>query len=164
MWRSKGIAEKLAPPVCEMTMRRKIWGTFRRLQLLTLIRLGATVAVCKKKSLYGVRKNLSAWKDESDQAAADTADFFDSRPHALPRLGKDGTLIPNYRKPFDTLAVTNAAWQKKKATSRMRSGLSEIWLPGDPDIGYWEEHFPFVTKSSGKPQKIKGKFYESRQT
>ena len=44
---------------------KKIWGTFRRLQLLTVIRWGATVAVCKKKSLYCVRENLSAWKDES---------------------------------------------------------------------------------------------------
>ena len=45
-------------------------------------------------------------------------------------LWKDDTLIPNYRKPFDTLAVTNAAHPKEKATSRMKSGLSEIWLPG----------------------------------
>jgi site-specific DNA recombinase len=45
-------------------------------------------------------------------------------------LWKDGNLIPNYRKPFDMLALTNAAYQKKKATSRVKSGLFEIWLPG----------------------------------
>ena len=45
-------------------------------------------------------------------------------------LWKDGALIPKYRKPFDMLAVTNSAYQKKKATSRVKSGLSEIWLPG----------------------------------
>jgi site-specific DNA recombinase len=45
-------------------------------------------------------------------------------------LWKDGNLIPNYRKPFDMLALTNAAYQKRKATSRAKSGLSENWLPG----------------------------------
>ena len=45
-------------------------------------------------------------------------------------LWKDGALIPNYRNPFDTLALTNSAYQKRKATSRGKSGLSEIWLPG----------------------------------
>jgi site-specific DNA recombinase len=44
-------------------------------------------------------------------------------------LWRDGSLIPNYRKPFDMLALTNVAYQKKKATSRVKSGLSEIWLP-----------------------------------
>ncbi len=37
--------------------------------------------------------------------------------------------IPNCRKPFDMLALTNVAYQKRKATSRVKSGLSEIWLP-----------------------------------
>jgi site-specific DNA recombinase len=45
-------------------------------------------------------------------------------------LWKDGSLIPSYRKPFDMLALTNAAYQKRKATPRVKSGLSEIWLPG----------------------------------
>ena len=45
-------------------------------------------------------------------------------------LWKDGALILNYRKPFDLLALTNVAHQEKKATSRAKSGLSEIWLPG----------------------------------
>ena len=31
--------------------------------------------------------------------------------------------IPNYRKPFDMLALTNVAYQKRKATSRVKSGL-----------------------------------------
>jgi len=44
-------------------------------------------------------------------------------------LWKNGNLIPNYRKPFDILALTNAGYQKRKATSRVKSGLSEIWLP-----------------------------------
>jgi hypothetical protein len=38
--------------------------------------------------------------------------------------------IPNYQKPFDMLALTNVAYQKRKATSRVKSGPSEIWLPG----------------------------------
>ena len=36
--------------------------------------------------------------------------------------------IPNCRKPFDMLALTNVAYQKRKAASRVKSGLSEIWL------------------------------------
>jgi len=44
-------------------------------------------------------------------------------------LWKDGNLIPNYRKPFDVLALTNSAYQERKATSWVKSGLSEIWLP-----------------------------------
>ena len=42
---------------------------------------------------------------------------------------KDGKLTPSYRKPFDLLAVTNTTYQKKKATSHMKSSLSENWLP-----------------------------------
>ena len=45
---------------------------------------------------------------------------------------KDGKLIPQYRKPFDLLAVTNQAYQQTKATSPEESGLCPIWLPG-PD-------------------------------
>jgi site-specific DNA recombinase len=45
-------------------------------------------------------------------------------------LWKDGKLIPNYRKPFDLLAVTNSAYQQKKATSCSESDLFDIWLPG----------------------------------
>jgi site-specific DNA recombinase len=45
-------------------------------------------------------------------------------------LWKDGDLIPNFRKPFDILALTNSAYQTRKAASRVKSGLSEIWLPG----------------------------------
>jgi site-specific DNA recombinase len=45
-------------------------------------------------------------------------------------LWKDGRLIPSYQKPFNILALTNTAYQKRKATSRVKSGLSEIWLPG----------------------------------
>ena len=45
---------------------------------------------------------------------------------------KDGKLIPQYRKPFDLLAVTNQAYQQTKATSPEESGLCPRWLPG-PD-------------------------------
>ncbi|MFZ5452535.1 MAG: zinc ribbon domain-containing protein [Thermodesulfobacteriota bacterium] len=43
---------------------------------------------------------------------------------------KDGRLTPGYRKPFDLLAVTNLAYQKKKALSPAKDGLFDIWLPG----------------------------------
>jgi len=43
---------------------------------------------------------------------------------------KDGRLIPNYRKPFDMLALTNTVYQNRKATRPVKSGLSEIRLPG----------------------------------
>jgi len=45
-------------------------------------------------------------------------------------IWKDGKLIPNYRKPFDLLAVTNVAYQKEKATFPSKSDLLDIWLPG----------------------------------
>ena len=45
-------------------------------------------------------------------------------------LWKNGALIPHYRKPFDLLALTNSAYQKRKATSRAKNGLFENWLPG----------------------------------
>ena len=43
---------------------------------------------------------------------------------------KDGQLTPNYRKPFDMIAVTNTAYQQEKATNPKKSDLSAIWLPG----------------------------------
>src|SRR5215475_1482460 len=46
--------------------------------------------------------------------------------------GKDGCLIPTYRKPFDMLAVTNKAYYKEKAARGDSDGLFTIWLPG-PD-------------------------------
>jgi len=42
---------------------------------------------------------------------------------------KDGKLHPNYRKPFDILALTNAAYRKEKAVSSEKDGISKIWLP-----------------------------------
>lgn len=45
---------------------------------------------------------------------------------------RDGTLTPEYRKPFDSIAVTNAAYQQKKTADFTSGDLSEIWLPG-PD-------------------------------
>lgn len=42
----------------------------------------------------------------------------------------EGKLHPKFREPFDMLAVTNAAYRKKKATIPMESGLNEIWLLG----------------------------------
>lgn len=40
-----------------------------------------------------------------------------------------GELTPNYRKPFDILAETNKAYQRKKATFPEKSDLVEFWRP-----------------------------------
>ena len=45
-------------------------------------------------------------------------------------IWKDGRLIPNYRKPFDLLAVTNKKYQKKKTVSASQDGIFRTWLPG----------------------------------
>jgi site-specific DNA recombinase len=42
-------------------------------------------------------------------------------------IWKGGKLLPNYRKPFDLIAVTNVAYQKEKATSPAKSDPSDIW-------------------------------------
>src|SRR6266850_2768288 len=42
---------------------------------------------------------------------------------------KDGRLIPQYRQPFDLVAVTNKSYQLTKATSPEESGLCPNWLP-----------------------------------
>ena len=42
----------------------------------------------------------------------------------------EGQITPTYRKPFDSLAVTNAAYQKEKAISPQKDDLLDIWLPG----------------------------------
>jgi hypothetical protein len=47
---------------------------------------------------------------------------------------KDGRLIPNYRKPFDLLSVTNEAYQKKKAAFTSKDSLFDIWLPIGHDL------------------------------
>lgn len=46
----------------------------------------------------------------------------------------EGRLAPEYRKPFDSLAVTNAAWLKEKAVSGVEDDLTSMWLPGLGDI------------------------------
>jgi len=38
---------------------------------------------------------------------------------------------------FDLLALTNTAYQKEKATSSKKDGLSEIWLPRRDETGRW---------------------------
>jgi site-specific DNA recombinase len=38
-------------------------------------------------------------------------------------------LIPEYRKPFDLLAVTNEAWRDRKSASPLEDGRPSIWLP-----------------------------------
>ncbi len=43
---------------------------------------------------------------------------------------KGGRLAVTFRQPFDILADTNLAYQKKKAANGSVNGLSEIWLPG----------------------------------
>jgi len=42
---------------------------------------------------------------------------------------KNGTLTATFRQPFDMLATTNIAYQKKKAAGMASSDLSENWLP-----------------------------------
>ncbi len=44
-------------------------------------------------------------------------------------IWKDGKLIPNYRKPFDLLAVTNTVYKRQKAVSLSENGLLDFWLP-----------------------------------
>jgi hypothetical protein len=40
-----------------------------------------------------------------------------------------GELTPNYRKPFDMIAVSNMAYHRKKATFPEENDLSDIWRP-----------------------------------
>ena len=40
-----------------------------------------------------------------------------------------GELAPNFRKPFDLIAVSNMAYQRKKATFPEENDLSNIWRP-----------------------------------
>ena len=42
---------------------------------------------------------------------------------------KSGRLAPQYRKPFDTLVVTNAKYQEEKAAGVDSNDLFDIWLP-----------------------------------
>jgi len=41
----------------------------------------------------------------------------------------EGRITPTYRKPFDSFAVTNAAYQREKAMSPQKDDLFDIWLP-----------------------------------
>ena len=45
-------------------------------------------------------------------------------------IWKGGELHPNYRKPFDILAVTNSDYRHKKAVSKTENSNFDIWLPG----------------------------------
>ncbi len=45
---------------------------------------------------------------------------------------KNGKLTPQYRQPFDLIAVTNHSYQKKKVANSEISDLRPIWLPS-PD-------------------------------
>ena len=49
-----------------------------------------------------------------------------------------GILTANYRKPFDIIAVSNAEYQKEKATFPEKNDLFEIWRPTDNEIENWE--------------------------
>lgn len=49
-----------------------------------------------------------------------------------------GELAPNFRKPFDLIAVSNQAYQRKKATSPEENDLFDIWRPRKDGIAYWE--------------------------
>ena len=46
----------------------------------------------------------------------------------------EGQITTTYRKPFDSLAVTNAAYQKEKAISPQKDDLLDIWLPSLDDV------------------------------
>ena len=41
---------------------------------------------------------------------------------------KDRTLTARFRQPFDTLALTNAAWQRQKVAGACSGDLRPIWL------------------------------------
>src|SRR6266571_8379756 len=41
----------------------------------------------------------------------------------------DGELNPNFRKPFDMIAVSNQAYKRKKATFPKKSDLFDNWRP-----------------------------------
>ncbi|MBI1921946.1 MAG: hypothetical protein HYS23_12795 [Geobacter sp.] len=47
-------------------------------------------------------------------------------------IWNDGELVPNLKKPSDSLALRNEEYRRKKAVSLAENGLSEIWLP-NPD-------------------------------
>ena len=54
---------------------------------------------------------------------------------------RDGRLHPDYRKPFDMLAVTNAAYEEQKAAFPEKNGLCGIWYPlGDSNPCYQTEN------------------------
>ena len=42
-----------------------------------------------------------------------------------------GTVTPNFKQPFDMIAITNDEYQQKKATSGEESDLLETWRPRD---------------------------------
>jgi hypothetical protein len=42
----------------------------------------------------------------------------------------EGRITPTYRNPFDSLAVTNATYQKEKAISPQKDDLFDIWFLG----------------------------------
>jgi site-specific DNA recombinase len=44
-------------------------------------------------------------------------------------IWKDGRLHPRFRKPFDIIADTNLAYNKKKINSSMKNDLFSVWLP-----------------------------------
>lgn len=80
-------------------------------------------------------------------------------------IWKDGKLIPNYRKPFDLLAVTNLEYQKQKATLQSENGLFDFWLPvsnplHNPSRSPAVNRKPSISKSyqraccSGKPEAV----------
>jgi hypothetical protein len=64
------------------------------------------------------------------KAAYDLIKHISRRPIACQIDAIDGRLIPNYRKPFDLLALTNAEVQKERAVPPKKHGPFEIWLPG----------------------------------
>jgi len=50
----------------------------------------------------------------------------------------DETLTANFNKPFDMIAVSNQAYQRKKVTFHEENDLFNIWRPKAHGIEYWE--------------------------
>jgi hypothetical protein len=52
-----------------------------------------------------------------------------------------GELAPNFRKPFDMIAVSNQAYQIEKATNPKKSGLFDIWRSTKDGNESWGNSF-----------------------
>lgn len=71
-------------------------------------------------------------------------------------------VIPEYRQPFDLIALTNAGEKEKTASEEAEKVISEKWLPGRPDLrtnlGPWLEDDAVLYPLSEK-RRIRFSFY-----